>query len=137
MIHSLFPSHRYLPTTTTDWRDRFFEDMLSWVCLLGKDPNSAVVGANLWAYGGDAFEGVNKMWTPGGLWHPGDIFTGDPPHESQGWYSIYSRDNATLAVIEKFADCIAPADAPEPPHLVTRQRLEGHSLESFIAMNDP
>ena len=73
MIHSLFPSHRYLPTTTTDWRDRFFEDMLSWVCLLGKDPNSAVVGANLWAYGGDAFEGVNKMWTPG-LPHKGPVF---------------------------------------------------------------
>jgi len=136
---------RYLPTTTTEWRDRYFEDMLSWVCLLGKDPNSAVVGANLWAYGGNAFEGVNKMWTPGGLWHPGDIFTGDPPHEAQGWYSIYSRDNATLAVIEKFADCIVPDDAPKPPHLVTRQRLPrlgqraSGSVESFIAetMDEP
>ena len=49
------------------------------------------------------------MWTPGGLWKPGDIFTGDPPHEAQGWYSIYSTDNTTLDLIEQYGECVAAA----------------------------
>ena len=99
---------RYLPSTGVTWRDHFFDNMLSWVCLLGRDPNSAVVGANLWAYGGEASLGLSD-WTPGGMWRPGDMLTGDPPHEAQGWYSIYATDNSTLDVIEKYATCITPA----------------------------
>eukprot|EP00205_Picochlorum_sp_RCC944_P002143 CAMPEP_0182606986 /NCGR_PEP_ID=MMETSP1330-20130603/1756_1 /TAXON_ID=464278 /ORGANISM="Picochlorum sp., Strain RCC944" /LENGTH=400 /DNA_ID=CAMNT_0024825479 /DNA_START=377 /DNA_END=1576 /DNA_ORIENTATION=- len=97
---------RYLPSTSVKWRDDYFDALLSWVCLLGKDPNSAVVGANLWAYGGEAYDGAG--WSPGGLYKPGDVFTGDPPHEKQGWYSIYSTDNSTLSLISKYADCIEP-----------------------------
>ncbi|QDZ19878.1 glycoside hydrolase [Chloropicon primus] len=109
---------RYLPSTPVTWRDHFFDNMLSWVCLLGRDPNSAVVGANLWAYGGDAYKVVNSLWTPGGLWKPGNAFTGDPPHEAQGWYSIYSEDKSTLELIQKYEECISPN--PSPPSLQVR-----------------
>jgi mannan endo-1,4-beta-mannosidase len=36
-------------------------------------------------------------------WTQGDDFIGDPPHEPQGWYSVYDKDNSTLEIIKKYA----------------------------------
>ena len=36
-------------------------------------------------------------------WHPGDDFLCDPPHEPQGWYSVFSTDTTTIALIRKYA----------------------------------
>jgi mannan endo-1,4-beta-mannosidase len=101
---------RYDPSTSVMWRDQYFDSLLSWICLLGKDKNSAVVGANVWAYGGESWNAVK----PGRLWSPGDTFTGDPPHEAQGWYSIYSKDHSTLDILEKYSECIQPARPAAP-----------------------
>ena len=53
----------------------------------------------------------------GGYWQPGDPWIGDPPHEHQGWYSIYDDDAATAAVIAVHAaamiDLIYPNAAPD------------------------
>jgi mannan endo-1,4-beta-mannosidase len=38
------------------------------------------------------------------MWLKGDPFTGDPPHEPQGWYSVYNTDSATHRLIREFAD---------------------------------
>ncbi|NDC78164.1 MAG: mannanase, partial [Chitinophagia bacterium] len=65
-----------------------------------------------WAYGGEG-----RPRTPGEMWAKGDPFTGDPPHEPQGWYSVYDTDSSTRAVIRNFAGqfkalCDKPAPAP-------------------------
>jgi mannan endo-1,4-beta-mannosidase len=31
------------------------------------------------------------------------IPTGDPPHETPGWYSVYDTDTSTLAILEAHA----------------------------------
>ena len=36
------------------------------------------------------------------IWEKGDDFTGDPPHEHQGWYSVYNVDESTLDIISTF-----------------------------------
>ena len=36
---------------------------------------------------------------PGEFWKPGDPFIGDPPHEKQGWYSVYDKDS-TVSLIK-------------------------------------
>jgi mannan endo-1,4-beta-mannosidase len=36
-------------------------------------------------------------------WQPGDNFLGDPPHEAQGWYSVYDSDATTLKLIREVA----------------------------------
>ena len=80
---------------------------------------AAVVGANVWAYGGESWELANEKdggFTPGKLWKPGNTFTGDPPHEAQGWYSIYSKDDSTLDILEKYSECIQPrTQTPRSP----------------------
>ena len=53
---------------------------------------------------------------PGEFWKPGDPFVGDPPHEKQGWYSIYDKDT-TLKLISDWSPQnhgtpAAPAAAP-------------------------
>ena len=42
----------------------------------------------------------------GGWWKPGDEFIGDPPHELQGWYSVYNNDTTLSLVIKEAADSI-------------------------------
>ncbi len=39
---------------------------------------------------------------PEAIWHTGDDFTGDPPHEHQGWYSVYDTDSTTLEIIGQY-----------------------------------
>ena len=33
----------------------------------------------------------------------GDAWIGDPPHEPQGWYSVYEADAATIAALAECA----------------------------------
>ena len=37
------------------------------------------------------------------LWKPGVEYIGDPPHEPQRFYSVFSSDSSTLAVLGKYA----------------------------------
>ena len=39
-------------------------------------------------------------------WQAGNAFTGDPPSELQGSYSVYSTDTSTCEVIQKYAAAI-------------------------------
>jgi mannan endo-1,4-beta-mannosidase len=34
-------------------------------------------------------------------WLPGHDYLIDPPHEPQGWYSVYDEDTATIMVIRE------------------------------------
>lgn len=59
------------------------------------ETNPNVAGVNFWAWGGEARPRI----TEGGMWQKGDEFTGDPPHETQGWYSVFDIDSTTQKII--------------------------------------
>ncbi|MBZ4034224.1 beta-mannanase [Flavobacterium sp. 17A] len=57
-----------------------------------------VSGVNFWAWGGEG-----RPSTPMSLWKIGDDLIGDPPHEYQGWYSVYENDKSTQEIIRSYA----------------------------------
>ncbi len=84
---------------STKVRDDYFNFIFK--LIFQNIKNKTASGANFWAWGG---EGRPKKYA--GWWKNGDDFTGDPPHELQGWYSIYNTDTSTLSVIKKFNDLL-------------------------------
>jgi len=78
----------YDPAAPTIFRDRFFSAMYEEVLSSALSTGPAA-GTNLWVWSGQA--------------RPGDTWTGDPPHEKPGWYSVYDTDASTLAVIAAHA----------------------------------
>ncbi len=75
------------PGTPTTRRARFFRELLAEAEAL-EAAGAPIAGMLPWAWAG---EGVPR--DPGGPWAPGDALGGDPPHEPQGWYGIYARDD--------------------------------------------
>ncbi len=82
------------PRASTAVRDRFYADVFEMV----HDAGEPVSGVNFWAWAGEA-----RPREAGAVWHPGDPLIGDPPHELQGWYSVYEADRSTLKVIARAA----------------------------------
>jgi mannan endo-1,4-beta-mannosidase len=82
-------SSHFSPDAPTTIRDRFFAAMYTLVeqSAAGGGP---LVGDSLWSWAGRG--------------RPGDPWTGDPPHEQPGWYSVYDQDASTLEIIAKHAD---------------------------------
>ncbi|HKE14536.1 MAG TPA: cellulase family glycosylhydrolase [Kofleriaceae bacterium] len=92
------------PDSTVAWRDRYYGEMLD--DLVDFAQEGQVAGTNSWAWAGEG-----RPVSPFGLWWvPGDPFIGDPPHEQQGWYSIYDTDASTMAVIAERADAMSDLD---------------------------
>jgi mannan endo-1,4-beta-mannosidase len=67
-------------------------------CLKSVEKQKALVGCNFWAYGGSG-----RPSSPKSVWYPGDDLIGDPPHEFQGWYSVYDIDKSTLDLIQAYS----------------------------------
>jgi sialate O-acetylesterase len=88
---------QYDPAAPVTHRDAFMRTVLEALYYLASEP-TVVAGGNVWSWSGEA-----RPVSPGGLWHRGDPFTGDPPHERQGWYSIYATDTSTLSIIRTYA----------------------------------
>jgi len=66
-----------------------------------KDPEGAYVGTCPWAYGGiyrPETQHANAF---------GDVWAGDPPHESPGWYDLYDTDEAMNIVHRQQLDIAA------------------------------
>ena len=78
-------------------KDAYFEGVFKHVYEKANN-SSSLSGVNFWAYGG-----TGRPKNPGTAWSPGDDLIGDPPHELQGWYSVYDTDTSTLNVIEEYA----------------------------------
>ncbi|MBW1654939.1 glycoside hydrolase 5 family protein [Flavobacterium quisquiliarum] len=57
-----------------------------------------VSGVNFWAWGGEG-----RPSNPMSIWKIGDDLIGDPPHEYQGWYSVYENDKSTQEIIRSYA----------------------------------
>ncbi|MBM4250736.1 MAG: mannanase [Deltaproteobacteria bacterium] len=91
----------FTPTASTETRDRYYQTMFD-ATLQHIRQDHALSGVNFWAWSGEA-----RPVEPGGLWRPGTPYTGDPPHEPQGWYSVYDRDLTTIAIIKSYAASIS------------------------------
>ena len=83
------------PDSSTTLRDRYFQEIYALVHSLM--PATPICGIMPWAWSGDA-----RPPRPGEFWRPGDPFIGDPPHEQQGWYGIYTKDT-TMKLIAEFS----------------------------------
>lgn len=84
------------PAATTRARDRFYDNILQY-WHRSKSQRDVLAGCNFWAFGGTARPIPGQKFRK-----PGDDFTGDPPMEEQGLYSVFDSDTSTWKVIEKY-----------------------------------
>lgn len=92
------------PSSTVEARDRYYDFMFQQVAS-----HPACAGVNFWAWAGSG-----RPATDGNhFWRTGADFLGDPPHEQQGWYSVYDADKPTLDIIEMYAHQLE--SAPKTP----------------------
>ncbi len=97
---------RYDTTATTRYRDRYFQSLFAMQHKMAVE-NGLLAGLNVWSWSG---EGVPTA--PGSAWEPGQPFTGDPPHEKQGWYGIYAHDASTLNLIRRYTQLVDSVHVP-------------------------
>lgn len=83
----------YSPGTPTRSRDCFYRFIFDKV-RESRDSNGPIAGCNFWGWGGSGRPASET-------WKPGDDFLCDPPHEPQGWYSVYDTDASTLQLIRE------------------------------------
>ena len=82
----------------TDSRDTFYSFIFAAVDNSVKN-NGPIAGCNFWGWGGSG--------RPRDLvWQPGDDYLCDPPHEPQGWYSVFDNDDTTISIIEEYSKAI-------------------------------
>ena len=83
---------KYDPVTPVTNRDKYYQSLFSQVETL-MAAQGAIAGDNFWAWGGEA--------------RPPSKWTGDPPHETAGWFSVYDTDASTLNVISTHAAALS------------------------------
>ena len=76
---------KYDPAATVTNRDKYYRSLYAVVEASIAASGGALAGDNFWAWGGEA--------------RPPSKWTGDPPHETPGWFSVYDQDATTQAVI--------------------------------------
>jgi mannan endo-1,4-beta-mannosidase len=81
------------PTSPVTLRDQYFQETYALVQSLL--PTTPMAGIMPWAWAGDS-----RPPRPGQFWKPGDPFIGDPPHEEQGWYSVFDKDTTLKLITE-------------------------------------
>lgn len=88
----------YDASSTCNQRDSYYRHMFE---HLEKNINegSPYQGINFWAWGG-----YGRPRVPRSVYEAGDDLIGDPPHEYQGWYSVYNTDTTTHELIKSFND---------------------------------
>jgi mannan endo-1,4-beta-mannosidase len=91
------------PHAPVSVRDKFYRAAFDQV-IHSQESEMPVAGVNFWAWAGEAVPRHVE-------WQSGDPFIGDPPHEAQGWYSVFMSDATTLRTI---------ADAARRLRAVTR-----------------
>lgn len=99
----------YAPEATTEYRDAYYQIVLEALYKLALEGNVAA-GSNVWGWSGEG-----RPVEPEAFWEPGQPFTGDPPHERQGWYSIYADDASTLDLLARYAELMEAVGAPATP----------------------
>lgn len=88
----------FVPGSPTTYKDRFYRIIFDAVAE-SAGSNGPLAGSNFWAWGGEG-----RAQHEDRLFHPGDTaYVGDPPHEPQGWYSVFDEDASTIALIREHA----------------------------------
>lgn len=85
------------PSSPTTVRDKYYASIFEEVFNRASKKENELAGVNFWAWAGEG-----RPRVPEGFWKAGDDFIGDPPHEAQGWYSVYDTDTTTINVIKKY-----------------------------------
>ena len=89
------------PGTPTTFKDRFYQLIYSAV-IDSVRSGGPIQGCNFWGWGGEG-----RAQHPDHHFVRGDTsYVGDPPHEPQGWYSVFDVDKSTQAVIRDFAAAV-------------------------------
>ncbi|NME71682.1 glycoside hydrolase 5 family protein [Flammeovirga aprica] len=83
--------------STVDVRNQYYATIFNELVTAVQKGDNTFVGCNFWAWGGEG-----RPSAPHSIWKTGDDLIGDPPHEYQGWYSVYQTDKATLKIIKSF-----------------------------------
>ena len=83
---------KYDPAATTTNRDKYYRSLYAVVEASLANAGGALAGDNFWAWGGKA--------------RPPSKWTGDPPHETPGWFSVYDMDTSTTAIISAHGTAI-------------------------------
>ena len=96
----------YDPAAPTTLRDRYYRQLFGAVAYLA-EAGRPVMGTNVWSWAGEA-----RPPRPGEPWRVGDPLVGDPPHEDQGWYSIYDADASTQAELARHAERMRALRSP-------------------------
>ena len=76
---------------TTESRDIFYSHIFKNVI-----ESDCIAGCNFWGWAGTG-RPRNSVWKEG------DDYLCDPPHEPQGWYSVFDTDTTTINVIKKYS----------------------------------
>lgn len=85
----------YSPKASTVARDAFYNFIFSRV-IESYQNNGPIAGCNFWGWGGAGRPSQE-------VWRAGDDFLCDPPHEPQGWYSVFDSDVNTIQLIKNTA----------------------------------
>jgi mannan endo-1,4-beta-mannosidase len=85
------------PIASVELRDNYYGKIFGEVYQYASS-GTPLCGVNFWAWAGEG-----RPREPEALWKAGDDFIGDPPHEFQGWYSVYDADTTTHKVIKDYA----------------------------------
>lgn len=82
----------------TDSRDIFYRYIFEQVKESAAS-GGVLAGCNFWGWSGSG--------RPRDLvWQPGDDYLCDPPHEPQGWYSVFDNDTTTIEIIKEYSKAI-------------------------------
>jgi mannan endo-1,4-beta-mannosidase len=86
------------PGTPTTYKDRFYA-LIYGAVLDSARSGGPITGSNFWAWGGEGrAQHADKAFAPGDTG-----YVGDPPHEPQGWYSVFDSDASTQTLIRDHA----------------------------------
>ena len=83
---------RFAPGSPTLGRDQYYRFLFGIIRDSGK-----IAGCNFWGWGGSGRARAER-------WTAGDDFLCDPPHEPQGWYSVFDTDSQTIDLIRQTAN---------------------------------
>ena len=79
----------------TDSRDRYYKLIFEEV-KRNIAEGGPIAGCNFWGWSGSG--------RPRDLvWQSGDDYLCDPPHEPQGWYSVFDCDTSTINIIKAYS----------------------------------
>ena len=92
------------PGTTTTFKDRFYELITSAV-IDSIRSGGPLQGCNFWGWGGEGrAQHADHHFVRGDT-----SYLADPPHEPQGWYSVFDTDASTQSVIRNYASALKAA----------------------------